>query len=222
MEYASVLAGESWSDHPACTHPALASLARLVNDCSSNAVRSELAVLVPSVIGLNDDDPRTTVTIAVHAACTALPVAREDRQRALAAGLLCCDRYLVQFGDRAADERADIAAALEKAPGAARWARDFSASEPAPKPKAIPRICEAMLRISVIGITEACIQNPDAMLRELLESTIAVCTDRMRPAVDVGWRDDPTYRGATVREATAREWDAREAREETRQRDSVS
>jgi hypothetical protein len=215
MEYASVLAGESWSDHPACTHPALASLARLVNDCSSDSVRSELAVLVPSVIGLNDDDPRSTVLIAVHAACTALPVAREDRQRALAAGLLCCDRYLVQFGDRANDERAFIAASLELAPGAAKWARDFSASEPAPKPKAIPRICEAMLRISVIGITEACIQDPDTMLRDLLVSAIDACIVRMRPAMDVGWRDDPTEsrRGTPVRP-----W---EARHEVLQREGV-
>jgi hypothetical protein len=216
MEYASVLAGESWSDHPACTHPALASLARLVNDCTSNSVRSELALLVPSVIGLNDDDPRTTVLIAVHAACTALPVAREDRQRALAAGLLCCDRYLVQFGDRATSERADIAAALELAPGAAKWARDFSASEPAPKPKAIPRICEAMLRISVIGITEACIQDPDSMLRDLLVSTIDACIVRMRPVADVGWRNDPVNRAATIRQ-----WDARQSQQEVRQRDSV-
>ncbi|MDQ1548732.1 MAG: hypothetical protein QOD27_390 [Microbacteriaceae bacterium] len=206
MEYASVLAGESWSDHPACTHPALASLARLVNDCSSDSVRSELAVLVPSVIGLNDDDPRTTVLIAVHAACTALPVAREDRQRALAAGLLCCDRYLVQFGDRADDERTLIAASLELAPGAAKWARDFSANEPAPKAKAIPRICEAMLRISVIGITEACIQDPDSMLRDLLESTIDACIVRMRPGMPVGWREDPAER---FRDAPVRQWEAR-------------
>ena len=32
MEMASFLAGERWSDHPSCTHPLLASLARLVND----------------------------------------------------------------------------------------------------------------------------------------------------------------------------------------------
>ena len=28
MEFASYLAGERWSDHPACTHPLLAALAR--------------------------------------------------------------------------------------------------------------------------------------------------------------------------------------------------
>nr|MBA2767588.1 hypothetical protein [Sporichthyaceae bacterium] len=46
MEMASVLAGERWSDHPRCTHPLLAELARLVNDSTSDAQRHRLAVLI--------------------------------------------------------------------------------------------------------------------------------------------------------------------------------
>jgi hypothetical protein len=42
MEYASYLAGEKWSDHPSCTDPALASLARMVNDCTSDAACDDL------------------------------------------------------------------------------------------------------------------------------------------------------------------------------------
>ena len=38
MELASYLAGERWSDRPACTHRLLAHLARLVNDCTSDAL----------------------------------------------------------------------------------------------------------------------------------------------------------------------------------------
>ena len=49
MELASYLAGERWSDHPACTHPLLASVARLVNDYTSDAERPRLAELIPSV-----------------------------------------------------------------------------------------------------------------------------------------------------------------------------
>jgi hypothetical protein len=56
MELASLLAGERWSDHPACTHPLLASVARHVNDHTSDAGRARLADLVPSVIGLTGDD----------------------------------------------------------------------------------------------------------------------------------------------------------------------
>ena len=42
MEMASYLAGERWSDRPACTHPLLAAVARDVNDYTSDAGRSRL------------------------------------------------------------------------------------------------------------------------------------------------------------------------------------
>ena len=51
MEFASVLAGERWSDHPSCTHPLLAQLARHVNDHTTDAGRQELTLLIPSVVG---------------------------------------------------------------------------------------------------------------------------------------------------------------------------
>ncbi len=75
MEMASVLAGERWSDHPKCTQPLLAELARYVNDCTSDDNRHELAVLIPSVVGLRSDDPRMDAWIALRCAITALPVA---------------------------------------------------------------------------------------------------------------------------------------------------
>ena len=56
MEFASYLAGERWSDHPECTDPVLAALARGVNDGVSDARRDELvlqigAELDASVVG---------------------------------------------------------------------------------------------------------------------------------------------------------------------------
>ena len=57
MEMASYLAGERWSDHPKCTHPLVATVARLVNDNTSDDHRSRLAELIPSVIGLHDHRP---------------------------------------------------------------------------------------------------------------------------------------------------------------------
>jgi hypothetical protein len=53
-----VLSGEKWSDHPACTHPAISALARAVNDCTSDTARSALAPLIPTVIGLGVYDGR--------------------------------------------------------------------------------------------------------------------------------------------------------------------
>ena len=58
MELASYLAGEHWSDHPACTHSLLASVARLVNDYTSDAERPRLAELIPSVTKVNVVPPR--------------------------------------------------------------------------------------------------------------------------------------------------------------------
>ncbi|MGH9132316.1 MAG: hypothetical protein ACRDZZ_00145, partial [Ilumatobacteraceae bacterium] len=52
MEMAAYLAGERWSDHPRCTHPLVAAVARLVNDHTTDANRARLADLIPSVIGL--------------------------------------------------------------------------------------------------------------------------------------------------------------------------
>jgi hypothetical protein len=61
MEFASLLAGERWSDHPACTHPLLAAVARHVNDYTSDAGRPRLADLIPSVIGLTGETCTSTL-----------------------------------------------------------------------------------------------------------------------------------------------------------------
>lgn len=56
MEYASLLAGEEWSDTPACTNPVIANAARRVNDIMTDESRHLIADLIPSVIGTSDDD----------------------------------------------------------------------------------------------------------------------------------------------------------------------
>src|ERR687894_2387366 len=94
MELASYLAGERWSDHPACTHPLLAAMARLVNDHTADAGRDRLGRLVPSVIGLTSDDPRVDVELTLRAATEALPVAAAERQRVLAVSGLAAERKL--------------------------------------------------------------------------------------------------------------------------------
>src|SRR3954462_848549 len=66
MEFASYLAGERWSDHPSCTHPLLARLARLVNDYTGDSRRQRLVELVPDVIGLTSDDVRVDLRITLR------------------------------------------------------------------------------------------------------------------------------------------------------------
>jgi hypothetical protein len=74
MEYVSVLAGGKFTDHPRCTHPALATLARLVNDwIDDDEARSKLALLAPDLIGAGGGDLRTTqcvVACCLRAAAT--------------------------------------------------------------------------------------------------------------------------------------------------------
>jgi hypothetical protein len=103
MEFASLLAGERWSDHPACTHPLLAAVARHVNDCTSDAGRARLAELIPTVIGLTGEDLHIDARIALGSARLALPVAAAERQGILAVGVLSCERVLADLDGRPVD-----------------------------------------------------------------------------------------------------------------------
>jgi hypothetical protein len=176
MEFASYLAGERWSDHPACTHPALAFLARMVNDCSSDRARSRLAELIPSVIGLNGDDRRIEILVALRVATNALPIASEEQQRALAVGILSCRARLAVLGHADEELSARIEDALQQAPLAARWARDFVALGTATtRERAVSRMAESVIRVGVLGIAQACSPGADALLHEVLRGAIADC-----------------------------------------------
>ena len=174
MEYASYLAGETWSDHPPCTDPALASLASMVNDCTSDAARGRLVTLIPSVIGLTGGGTITGIRLAARAASAALPIASEGRQRALAAGLLRCDDLLAGFGESpSSPSRSVIRRALDDTPGASFWAAEFLKAAGALNPRSIPLMSDAIIRTAVVGIADACVQDPDDRLRELLTQAIA-------------------------------------------------
>ncbi|WP_110180569.1 hypothetical protein [Nocardioides solisilvae] len=175
MEMASYLAGERWSDHPQCTDPLLAELARLVNDNTSDADRSDLVVLVPSVVGLRGSGLRTEVEIAAAVAAYALPRSPRSAQRALAAGLLSVQRVLDDLGDPAPGRgttRADVEAVLERFPGEAAWARRFSAGRPVSGKAFHRRVAPTVVRAAVRGI-RAAHPDSDPRLRGLLEAGIA-------------------------------------------------
>ena len=93
MEYVSVLAGAQFSDHPRCTHPALAQLARVVNDeVIDPAARARLAMLAPDLIGTRCRDPRITLT--VMACCLRAAVAARPQGRDLVLALERIDAQL--------------------------------------------------------------------------------------------------------------------------------
>jgi len=132
MELASLLAGERWSDHPACTHPLLAAVARHVNDHTSDTGRARLADLIPSVIGLTGDDLHIDARIALRSATMALPVVAAERQRVMAVSVLACDRVLAELDGRAPgalEEQSRLA--LAEVPQAAAWADRFTSGGPA-------------------------------------------------------------------------------------------
>lgn len=176
MELASFLAGERWSDRPACTHPLLAHLARLVNDCTSDPARPRLAPLIPSVIGLTSKDPRWNHEIALHTAVTALPEVAEETQRALAVGVLSVDRMLAETDGREPGILRPVTAeALDGVPHAARWAREFIEHGVIGPVRYHPG--PVILDFAVPGIATACVTDADDRLRRLLTDAIRLCED---------------------------------------------
>jgi hypothetical protein len=176
MELASFLAGEAWSDHPSCTHPLLASLARDVNDHVDDYARTKLAPLIPEVIGLNGDDPRVDAWIAREAAIAALPVTAAERQGVAAVGLLRCERVLNQIEGRSkhyVDPRTQEA--LDHVPHARDWARGFTALGWGSAGSFAKRSAPAIVHSAVSGIASASVPNADEVLVELLQRTIVHC-----------------------------------------------
>lgn len=185
MEMASFLAGERWSDHPACTHPLLAEVARLVNDHTSDANRSRLADLIPAVIDTATDDLRVDARIARLCALHALPVVSAERQNVMAVTLLTADRVLASLDGRPTDElSAEVVRALDDVPAAARWARRYTDGVRVSMDAYRRQSAPSTARCAVRGIAEACVPDPDAILRQLLVDAIGVCSAGSPGAVE--------------------------------------
>ncbi len=176
MEFASFLAGERWSDHPSCTHPLLARLARMVNDYTSDAGRQRLVHLIPSVVGLTSDDVRVDLRMALRSALTALPVVAEERQRSMAVTVVIVKRLLVDLDGRVPDDLDEWSRrALDQAPHAARWAQEMASRIPTSLQAFRRRGAPAAVLYAVDGIAKACVPDPEAILRDLLAGAIADC-----------------------------------------------
>lgn len=178
MEYASFLAGERWSDHPRCTHPLLAELAREVNDLVGDEERQQLVRLVPLVVGRLGDD-RTWLALPVAVAATPILEVPELTQRVLAAGLLRAEQLCAEAGPDLAATGREARAALDRVPRAVTWAEGFQARFQV-GPRVTRRIFTAqcaprMIRCAADGIVRSGTPDRDARLRALLEAAIAAC-----------------------------------------------
>jgi hypothetical protein len=203
MEFASLLAGEPWSDHPACTHPLLAAVARHVNDLTSDQGRPRLAGLIPSVIGLTGPDLHIDAQIALGSARLALPVAAAERQQVLAVGVLSCERVLAELDGRppgALEGQSRLV--LAQVPQAAAWAARFTGSAPTAVPSARRfrrQAAPTIVRAAALGIAQACVPDPDRLLRTLLVRAIEACARWADRAPDGAGGLDPAVWAAACR-----------------------
>ena len=178
MEFASFLAGERWSDHPRCTHPLLAALARDVNDLLGDDARRQIVELVPDVIGLRWDDPVIDVMLARDVALAALPIASAERQRVAAVGLLRCEQMLDELQGRPRGQLSPrVASALADVPDAYRWALEFCGVRGERREAFCARSAPAIVHCSVVGIAEAAVGDAQQRLVDLLRRSIADCAE---------------------------------------------
>jgi len=188
MEFASYLAGERWSDHPACTDRTLASLARGVNDLVADTRRDELLELIPRVVGLCGGSELGLV-VALRAAITALPVASMERQRVLAAGILTICSLLEQRGVPSTGIRDEAHRVLDEVPDAARWARTHITSISPRYPQLDTVSCELVVATAVVGAARACVADPDAVLVRMLSAAVGDVERLVRPAAPAPMRE---------------------------------
>lgn len=182
MEFASFLAGERWSDHPACTHPLLGTLARNVNDQMSDQGRQQLLHLVPSVVGLTSKDPVVDIKLALLCATQALPHVAADTQRVLAVGILSAERQLALIEGRGEyNLTASSAAALDSVPHAAAWARGFSSGIESSAGAFHDSGAPSIVCCAILGLAAACVADREQRLMQLLVSGIAL-VERMNAA----------------------------------------
>ena len=173
MELASFLAGERWSDHPACTHPLLAGVAREVNDRIGDEARNRIAPLVTEVIGLDSDDPRFAALLAREVALAALPVAAEDRQRTAAVGLMTCERVLNELDGRPLEEVSPrVRTALADVPLARNWAREFCGIGFGTAERFGRRSAPIIVHSALVGIAESTVGDSEQRLVDLLRHVV--------------------------------------------------
>lgn len=174
MEFASFLAGERWSDHPSCTHPLLAQLARDVNDCLGERERQQLVPLIPWVVGRRGDD-RTWLTLPVAVASRAICDVPEQTQGVLAGGLLCAEQLCAEAGPGLAATQREARAALDLVPRAVDWVARLEMTPRITARRFTDRSAPAMVRCAVAGIVKSEAPDRDLRLRSLLEAAIAAC-----------------------------------------------
>jgi hypothetical protein len=174
MEFASFLGGERWSDHPSCTHPLLAQLARRVNDLIGDDERQRLVSLIPVVVGRVGDD-RTWLMLPVAVAAAPILDVPEATQRVLAAGLFRARQLCAEAGPEFVATERLARAALDLVPGAVAWVERLPAPTQISPRIFADRCAPTMIRCAADGIVASGTSDRDTRLRALLETAITAC-----------------------------------------------
>lgn len=180
MEWVSLLAGERWSDHPECTHPLLAHLARVVNDRVGDASRPALMHLLPMLAGARSDDRSWSLEIAAVAVRHALRRAGAQDGRELAVALLTLDRLLGPTDGRApAEWRTSTTEALATVQAATAWAEEFTREMGAPRH--VRGLTRGIVDLSLTTVSAA--SDADDALVAMLTDAVLTCQDLAAAAV---------------------------------------
>jgi hypothetical protein len=145
MEYVSVIAGETFTDHPVCVEPLLVRLSWAVNDTAPQPVRASLVHFAPRLVGTKNDSPYTAPTLLSSCIdCVAREVGLEQ-DAFLVAARARANRRLAKLDQRAAGRRVRWADKRYR-----RWHADDVLREcvrltAAEKPASLPRLLEAAL-----------------------------------------------------------------------------
>jgi hypothetical protein len=157
MELASVLAGETWSDHPATVHPVVAAVARVVNDWVSEQDRARLQQLVPAMIGTATDDIESYARLALICSTAALDAERVRSHPEVSAEVESARRMAQRA--LSAPTGAFVTRLFAAAPKAQRWYRRTAVRQAAlsaaamagPTPSDHVALCD-LLRACVLAL----------------------------------------------------------------------
>lgn len=182
MEFTSIVAGEPFSDHPRCTDPALAAVARTVNDYSSDAARQGLAVLAADLSVAGQTSPDVGYRVARRCLLTALPYSCGSRRQVLAVGLLGLDRAARDLSRGWRPDFVDVDTELGLMPydGDLAAAAEFVRTQRVSPAQYLRRGLPMAIETAVATIAQ---EAPDA--DEVLHGLLTACLDEVRRSLRV-------------------------------------
>lgn len=185
MEIVSRMAGEAWTDHPTCVHPALGAIARGVFDHTSDDGKAALLPLAPTLIGTTTVGLEMPARLVATCVSTALASPVPERITAEESARLQAGRRTALYLLRRCPSEDTAAEAACDGAGAPRrltrwWVRGVDLvglTEPVYRRLVSPEVAAEAVAVTA----RASGAQRDQRLRQLLRWCIAL-TDRLESA----------------------------------------